>query len=56
MFESDYGNAFSKVDGLVLSMPELRHNDNPSDFIDGNVGGRDFKDCELINKDFMLFV
>lgn len=37
MFEQDYGNAFSKVDGLVLSMPELRHNDNPADFIDGNV-------------------
>lgn len=37
MFEQDYGNAFSKVDGLVLSMPELRHNDNPTDFIDGNV-------------------
>lgn len=37
MFEQDYGNAFAKVDGLVLSMPELRHNDNPADFIDGNV-------------------
>lgn len=37
MFEQDYGNAFSKVNGLILSMPELRHNDIPSDFIDGNV-------------------
>ncbi len=37
MFEADYGNAFKRVDGLVLSMPELRHNDNPADFIDGNV-------------------
>lgn len=37
MFEHEYANAFVNVDGLVLSMPELRHNDNPSDFIDGNV-------------------
>lgn len=51
MFESDYGNAFSKVDGLVLSMPELRHNDNPSDFIDGNVVVETSK-IRAINKDF----
>jgi UDP-N-acetylmuramate: L-alanyl-gamma-D-glutamyl-meso-diaminopimelate ligase len=37
MFEHEYANAFISADGLVLSMPELRHNDNPSDFIDGNV-------------------
>lgn len=51
MFESDYGNAFSKVDGLVLSMPELRHNDNPADFIDGNVVVETSKSVAL-NKDF----
>lgn len=37
MFEHDYGHAFSQVDGLVLSMPALRANDNPADFIDGGV-------------------
>jgi UDP-N-acetylmuramate: L-alanyl-gamma-D-glutamyl-meso-diaminopimelate ligase len=37
MFEADYGHAFSQVDGLILSMPALRANDNPADFIDGNV-------------------
>ncbi|MCF7865525.1 MAG: UDP-N-acetylmuramate:L-alanyl-gamma-D-glutamyl-meso-diaminopimelate ligase [Candidatus Pacebacteria bacterium] len=37
MFEHEYAHAFVSVDGLVLSMPELRHNDTPSDFIDGNV-------------------
>lgn len=35
MFEQDYARAFTSVDGLILSMPELRHNDNPADFIDG---------------------
>lgn len=51
MFEQDYGTAFSKVDGLVLSMPELRHNDNPADFIDGNVVVETSKST-AINKDF----
>ncbi len=51
MFESDYGTAFSKVDGLVLSMPELRHNDNPSDFIDGDVVVETSKNTAL-NKAF----
>jgi len=36
MFEDDYGKAFEAVDALYLSMPALRHNDNPADFIDGN--------------------
>lgn len=35
IFENDYAHAFTSVDGLVLSMPELRHNDNPDDFING---------------------
>lgn len=51
MFEYDYANAFTRVDGLVLSMPELRHNDNPSDFIDGNVVVEESK-SKAINKDF----
>jgi UDP-N-acetylmuramate: L-alanyl-gamma-D-glutamyl-meso-diaminopimelate ligase len=37
MFEQEYANAFVDTDGLVLSMPELRHNDNADDFIDGNI-------------------
>lgn len=54
MFEHPYGKAFESADALYLSMPALRHNDNPADFIDGNVviydainlgkeNGRDFK-------------
>lgn len=37
MFEQDYASAFVAADGLVLSMPELRHNDTAADFIDGAV-------------------
>lgn len=37
MFENDYGKAFEAVDALYLSMPILRHNDSPVDFIDGNI-------------------
>ncbi|HEY1037463.1 MAG TPA: Mur ligase family protein [Candidatus Paceibacterota bacterium] len=35
MFEDPYSHAFSSADVLCLSMPALRHNDNPADFIDG---------------------
>lgn len=36
MFEEAYGSAFTTADALYLSMPALRHNDNPADFINGN--------------------
>ena len=51
MFEHDYGHAFTEVDGLVLSMPELRHNDKPTDFIDGEVVVQDAISMAK-NKDF----
>ncbi len=35
MFEIPYSNSFGSADMLCLSMPALRHNDNPADFIDG---------------------
>ncbi len=37
MFEHEYAHAFLDADQLYLSMPALRHNDNPADFIDGSV-------------------
>lgn len=59
MFEHEYAHAFVSADGLVLSMPELRHNDTPSDFIDGNVVVEEsIKNCKNVatnmakNKDF----
>lgn len=51
MFEHDYANAFVNVNGLVLSMPELRHNDKADDFIDGGVVVSEAKN-KASNKDF----
>lgn len=52
MFEHEYGKSFENVDALYLSMPELRHNDKPEDFIDGNVVIADARNMAN-NKDFM---
>ncbi len=53
MFEENYSSAFTSADALYLSMPALRHNDNPADFINGDKvidGARKAR-----NKDFEAF-
>ncbi len=54
MFEEAYSTAFGQVDALYLSMPALRHNDNPADFIDGNTIIENAKKSST-NKDFTAF-
>jgi UDP-N-acetylmuramate: L-alanyl-gamma-D-glutamyl-meso-diaminopimelate ligase len=51
MFEEAYSTAFESADALYLSMPVLRHNDNPADFIDGKVIVNNAKN-RTKNKDF----
>ena len=51
MFEEAYSTAFESADALYLSMPALRHNDNPADFIDGKVIVNNAKN-RAKNKDF----
>lgn len=56
MFEHDYGQAFGVADALYLSMPTLRENDNPADFIDGNTVIAEAKAQSVAkNKDFSGF-
>ncbi len=55
-FENEYGTAFADADALYLSMPALRHNDSPEEFIDGNTVITSAKTIKTAqNKDFSAF-